>query len=304
MFDTILHVALLLLFPPLVVGVVQKTKAVFAGREGAPVLQPYFDLAKLMRKGAVYSRTTTWLFRAGPIVALAAALGAGLFVPLASSRAPIGFEGDVIAVAYLLGLGRFFTMAAALDTGSSFEGMGASREAAFAALAEPALFLAFAIVCVPAGSASFADAWRALPWRMWLEAHPELFAAALVLFAVLLAENSRMPVDDPNTHLELTMIHEVMVLDHSGPDLAFVLWASAVKLFVFAGLLVHLVLPIPAGWRGAGLFLIGLSVVALVVGIVESMMARLRLTRVPQFLVGASVLGAMGLLVALMERAG
>ncbi len=211
----------------------------------------------------------------------------------------------MIAVAYLLGLGRFFTMAAALDTGSSFEGMGASREAAFAALAEPALFLAFAIVCVPAGSASIADAWRALPWRMWLSAHPELFAAALVLFAVLLAENSRMPVDDPNTHLELTMIHEVMVLDHSGPDLAFVLWASAVKLLVFAGLLVHLVLPISTGgWQGAGMFLLGLVGVAVLIGVVESMMARLRLTRVPQFLVGASVLGAMGLLVALMERAG
>ncbi|MFH0900261.1 MAG: NADH-quinone oxidoreductase subunit H, partial [Pseudomonadota bacterium] len=212
-----------------------------------------------------------------------------------------GFAGDMVAFAYLLGLGRFFTMAAALDTGSSFEGMGASREAAFAALTEPALFLALAIVCVPAGTPSFADAWWTLPWRQWLTTHPELLAASLALFAVLLAESSRIPIDDPSTHLELTMIHEVMVLDHSGPDLAFVLYGSAVKFLVVSSLLVHVVVPIPAegGWRGAVLFGAGAIGVGVLVGVVESIMARLRLVRVPQFLVGASVLAAVGLLVAL-----
>ncbi|HKB70768.1 MAG TPA: NADH-quinone oxidoreductase subunit H [Thermoanaerobaculia bacterium] len=293
----LLHLALLLLAPPLMLGVIGKTKAAFAGRQGPPLLQTYRDIAKLARKGAVYSRTTTWIFRAGPLVALAAVLCAGLVLPLASGASPLGFTGDVVAFAYLFGLARFFTMAAALDTGSSFEGMGASREAAFSALAEPALFLSMTILCVPAGSPTFSDAFRSLPWPAWGFAHPTYLAAALSLFAVLLAENSRIPVDDPATHLELTMIHEVMVLDHGGPDLAFVLYGSAVKLFVIGALLTHVLLPVPAagGWRGAALLGGGEIALAALVGVVESVMARLRLPRVPQFLVGAAVLSAMGL---------
>ena len=292
-----LHLALLLVFPPLLPGVIGKVKAVFAGRTGPPLLQPYRDLAKLLRKGAVYSRTTTWLFRAGPVVALGAVLCAGLVLPLASAASPLAFSGDVIVFAYFFGLARFFTMAAALDTGSSFEGMGASREAAFSALAEPALFLSLAILCVPAREATFAGAFRALPWPAWGFAHPAYLAAALSLFAVLLAENSRIPVDDPATHLELTMIHEVMVLDHGGPDLAFVLYGSAVKLFVLGALLARLLLPIPAagGARGALLLAAAEIGIAALVGVVESVMARLRLPRVPQFLVGAAVLSALGL---------
>jgi formate hydrogenlyase subunit 4 len=161
--------------------------------------------------------------------------------------------------------------------------------------------LALAIVCIPAGSASFASAWATLPFGTWGPDHPELPAAGAALFVVLLAESSRMPVDDPNTHLELTMVHEVMVLDHSGPDFAFILYGSAIKLFLFAGLLVHIVLPIPAvlGWASVGLFVAGLFAVAIAVGIVESITARLRLLRVPQFLIGASVIAALGLAVML-----
>jgi formate hydrogenlyase subunit 4 len=301
--DLTLHLALLLVVPPLVLGMIQKTKAWFAGRSGPPLVQPYFDLWKLLRKGAVYSRTTTWLFRAGPIVSLATALCAGLVLPLAGSSSPFGFSGDVILFVYLLGLGRFFTMTAALDTGSSFEGMGASREAAFSAFAEPALLLCLAILCVPGRSVSFGDALGALAFAPPGFSHPAYLAAALGLFAVLLAENSRIPVDDPNTHLELTMVHEVMVLDHGGPDLAFVLYGSAVKLFVVGALLVHVVLPPPSqgGFRGAGLLLGGQLGLAVAVGCVESMMARLRLPRVPQFLVGASVLAGIGL-AALLYR--
>ncbi|HET9795746.1 MAG TPA: NADH-quinone oxidoreductase subunit H [Thermoanaerobaculia bacterium] len=292
-----LHVGLLLVMPPLLLSVINKTKAWFAGRVGPPLLQPYRDVWKLLRKGAVYSRTTTWLFRAGPIVSLAAVLCAGLVLPLAANASPLGFPGDVVAFAYLLALGRFFTMVAALDTGSSFEGMGASREAAFSALAEPALFLSLAILCVPARSATFSDAFGRLPWTTWGFEHPTFLAAALSLFAVLLAENSRIPVDDPNTHLELTMIHEVMVLDHGGPDLGFILYGSAIKLFVIGALLTHVLLPIPAdgGWRGVALLCGGEIGLAGLIGVVESMMARLRLSRVPQFLVGATVLAAVGL---------
>jgi formate hydrogenlyase subunit 4 len=293
------HVALLLVVPPLLLGVIGKTKAWFAGRVGPPLWQSYHDILKLLRKGAVYGRGTTWVFRAGPSVALGSTLVAGLIVPLGAGAGPLGFSGDVVAFAALLALGRFFTMAAALDTGSSFEGMGASREAAFGAFTEPALFLALAIVCLPAGDPTFAAAWAALPWNAWGPVLPVYLIAAVVLGIVLLAENSRLPIDDPATHLELTMVHEVMVLDHSGPDLAFILYGGALKLFVFAALLVHLVVPVPAGggWTGALLLVGGVLGVAVLVGVVESTVARLRLRRVPGFLIGAAALAAVGVAV-------
>jgi formate hydrogenlyase subunit 4 len=303
--DILIHLALLVVLPPFLPGLIQKTKAWFAGRQGAPLLQPYRDIWKLLRKGAVVSRTTTWLFRAGPVVGLATVMCAGLIVPFHCAKAPLGFEGDVIVFAYLLGLGRFFTMLAALDTGSSFEGMGSSREAAFSALAEPALFLSLAIICLPAGSASFQDAWSMLPGAMRFAVHPEILAAAIAVFIVLLTENSRVPVDDPNTHLELTMVHEVMVLDHGGPDLAFIEVASAVKFLVISSLLTHILLPIPpdGGWVGLAIFLGGTLGLTIAVGLLESLIARLRMVRVPQFLVAASVFGAVGLLVALVGGA-
>jgi len=163
------------------------------------------------------------------------------------------------------------------------------------------LFLVLAIVCLPTGTASFTEAWKSLPWRGWWPVHPSLPAAAVALFGVLLAENSRMPVDDPNTHLELTMIHEVMVLDHSGPDFAFILYGNALKLFLFASLLVHMVVPVPGsgGFLGAAVFAAGICAVAVLVGIVESITARIRLLRVPQFLVGALVIAVLGLAVVL-----
>jgi formate hydrogenlyase subunit 4 len=302
--DLALHVGILLFLPPLLLGVIHRTKAIAAGRKGAPLLQPYFDLARLLRKGAVYSTTTTWVFRAGPIVSLACVLCAGLLLPLAGAPSALGFQGDVIAFAYLLGLARFFTMAAALDTGSSFEGMGASREAAFSAIAEPALFLTLAILCVPARSLSFSGAFASLSWAGGGAPQQAVVIGTVVLFVVLLAESSRIPVDDPSTHLELTMIHEVMVLDHSGPDLAFVQYGAAVKLFVLGGLLTHMVLPVTgaAGSRGAVLLILGELGVAVGVGIVESAMARLRLVRVPQFLIGASVLAAIGMAVLLYRE--
>ncbi len=296
-----LHVVLLLAPPLPVVGLIGKIKSWLAGRRGPPLLQPYHDVRKLLRKGVVMGRPTTWVFRAGPIVGLASVLVAGLIVPLAAGQGPLGFSGDVIAFASLLALGRFFTMAAALDTGSSFEGMGASREAAFGAFTEPGLFLALALVCVPAGGASFAEAWAALPTGASWAARPLELLAAVVLFVVLLAENARIPIDDPATHLELTMVHEVMVLDHSGPDLAFIQYGAAVKLFVIAALLVHLLLPVPArgGWEGAALLLAGEAGVAVLVGAVEASVARLRLARVPGFLIGAAALAAVGVAVLL-----
>jgi formate hydrogenlyase subunit 4 len=297
MLEAVVHGLALLLLPPLVPGLIARTKAWFAGRRGPPLLQPYHDLIRLLRKGAVYSHTTTGMFAAGPIVSLAALLAAGLLVPVASNRGPIGFVGDVVAFAALLALSRFVTMTAALDTGSSFEGMGASREATISTLAEPTLFLVLAVLCLPAGSPSFEGAWNAVSWAAPGLAHAPLLAAAVALFAVILAENSRIPVDDPNTHLELTMIHEVMVLDHSGPDLALILYGASLKLFLFGSLLIHIVLPFPAGdpVRGLGILVAGQAVLALLIGVVESVMARLRLPRVPQFLIGAFAVAGVGL---------
>jgi len=291
-----LHAALLAGLPPLMLGVIARTKAWAAGRRGPPLLQPYHDLARLLRKGAVYSRTTTAIFAAGPIVSLAALLTAGLLTPLATNHAPLGFMGDIVAFGCLLALARFMTMAAALDTGSSFEGLGASREATFSALTEPTLFLILAVLCLPAGSPSFEGAWNAVSWAAPGLARARLLAAAAALFLVLLAENSRIPVDDPTTHLELTMIHEVMVLDHSGPDFAFILHAAALKLFLFGGLLIHAVLPFPGDpWAGLAILLAGQLALAVLVGTVESVMARLRLVQVPQFLIGGFAVAVVGL---------
>jgi formate hydrogenlyase subunit 4 len=299
-----LHIAVLLTLPPLLPGIISRVKAWFAGRQGPPLLQLYYDLAKLLRKGAVYSRTTTWLFRAGPIVSLAAVAAAGLLVPLIGPDAPLGFTGDMVLFAYLLGLARFVTVAAALDTGSSFEGMGGSREAAFGALVEPALFLSLVVLAVHAGRASLGPALAGIDAATWTTAAPALLLIGLSLTVVLLAENSRIPVDDPTTHLELTMIHEVMVLDHSGPDFAFILYGAALKLMLFGVLVVRLVLPLHLWpwWAGLAGIVGGLGVLAVAVGTIESIIARSQLLRVPRLLLLAILLASLGVWV-LVARA-
>ncbi|MBI5630695.1 MAG: NADH-quinone oxidoreductase subunit H [Elusimicrobia bacterium] len=289
------YLTIVLLVPPVMLGIINKTKAAVAGRKGPPVLQPLHDTIKLLGKGAVYSETTTWVFRLGPVVSLSAAIAAACLVPLAGAPL-VSFNGDAILFAYLFALGRFVTVAAALDTGSSFEGMGASREVAFASLAEPALILAFASLAYRAGELSLA--------RMFApHGGPSAAASTLLalgsLFVVLLAENSRIPIDDPNTHLELTMIHEVMVLDHGGPDLAFILHGAGLKLVLMTSLLVRLILPEIPLLGAAGSLLIGLAAAAAAIGLVESSMARLRLVRVPQLLVAAICAAAFGLILTL-----
>jgi formate hydrogenlyase subunit 4 len=298
MIDIIIHLLLTLLLPPLLIGVIAKTKAAFAGRVGPPWLQAYYDLWKLFRKGTVFSDTTTWLFRAGPVVTLAATLTASLLVPLGNHPAPISFTGDMILFAYLFALGRFFTTAAALDTGSSFEGMGAAREVTFACLAEPALFFGLVTLSRISGSMSLSPMLTALSPNRWLSAGAPLLLLVGGLFIVLLAENCRIPFDDPNTHLELTMIHEVMVLDHSGPAFAYILYGAALKLFILGAFFLNIALPLESGNSLAdwGLFLISMLELAVAVGIVESVMARLRMVRVPQLLVAACILSAFSML--------
>ena len=288
----IAHVAVFLLLPPLLPGVINKTKAAFAGRVGPPYLQPYYDLIKLWRKGSVFSTTTTWVFKAGPVAGVTTAALAAMLVPVAG-HAPLSFEGDAILFAYLFALGRFFTVAAALDTGSAFEGMGGAREATFSSLAEPALFFGLLVLGRISRSLSL-EPMLAAGWPPRAAASLVLVVAAL--FIVLLAENSRIPFDDPNTHLELTMIHEVMVLDHGGPALGLIHYGASVKLFVFGAVLARLVVPVTGLglWSGLAVTAASLVALAMVIGVVESTMARLRLTHVPAFLIAAVLLSSFG----------
>jgi formate hydrogenlyase subunit 4 len=263
---------------------------------GPPLLQPYFDLAKLFRKGTVISRTTSWVFLAGPAVGLVTTVLAALLVPLGGHAAPLSFDGDFVLFAYALGLGRFFTIAAALDTGSAFEGMGGAREATFSCLAEPALFFGFLVLARASGSYSLSGMLGPAVATTWSTAGAALAAIVVSWFVVLLAENSRIPFDDPNTHLELTMIHEVMVLDHSGPPLGMILYGAAMKLFVFGAIVLGVAAPTGGmdPWTSWGAFVGAILLLAVTIGVVESLMARLRLSQVPSLLVAACLISAFG----------
>ncbi len=296
----VINLLLVLVFAPLLPGVINKTKALAAGRVGPPVLQSYYDISKLLRKGSVISVTTSPVFLIGPAVSFVVALLAALMLPLTASPAPISFAGDMIVFVYIFALARFFTTAAALDTGSAFEGMGAAREVTFACLAEPALFFGLLALARVTGSLSLSSL-LTVAGPVWRGSSAALVLIVASWFIVLLAENSRVPFDDPNTHLELTMIHEVMVLDHSGPAFGIVEYASAMKLFVFSALVAHVVLPRLANPMAAGaLSVVAILLIGVVIAIVESVMARLRLVRIPQLLITASL--AAGFAVVLVLR--
>ena len=296
MIEVLVHVAVLLLLPPLLLGVVGKTKAWFAGRVGAPLFQTYYDLAKLVRRGMVLSVTTTWIFRAAPAVTLATVLMAGLLIPFGAAQSPFSFAGDVIFFAYLFGLARCFTVMAALDTGSAFEGMGSAREATFACLTEPALFFAFLVLAKISGSLSLTAMLHAPAVALSANLAAPLVLIAIGLFIVLLAETCRVPVDDPNTHLELTMIHEAMVLDHSGALFGMIQYAASVKLLVLGTLLLHVLVPFEFGraWLDWPLYVAELLGLSVAVGFVESVMARLQMRHVPYLLVGALLFCGFG----------
>ena len=298
---SIINFILALLCAPLLLGIINKTKAFFAGRKGAPWLQPYHDLYKLMRKGAVYSVSTSWLVKAGAIVALAGPLLALSLVPLGRVPALINFSGDFILMAYALGLSRLFLVLAALDTGSSFEGMGASREVQFAVFAEPALFLGLAALAYNAHSLSMSTVFLNITTTTWLQHGIALGLILAAFLAVFFVENCRIPVDDPNTHLELTMIHEAMILDHGGVDLGFIMYGAALKLWVLGTLVINLLFTTQLGnaWLEMLLSFACMLGLAVFVGIVESTMARLRLLRVPRLLVGALVLSGLAFVVLL-----
>lgn len=300
--------AIALVLAPLLPGIINRVKAKFAGRHGKPLLQTYYDIAKLLRKGEVISRTSTWTFAVAPSVALAGTLCALALLPLGGAVSPLAFAGDFVLAAYLLGVGRFAIMLGALDTGSAFEGMGASREATFSALAEPVFFLALMVLtslCLGLGHGadtafSLSTMFGGQTAGAWLTGKGELLLLPVIFFILLLVENCRIPVDDPNTHLELTMIHEVMVLDHSGPNMALILYGAALKLWFFAALIAGLITPALPLWEQMGLRVGIVLLLAVVVGIVESVMARLRMERVA-YLLGAAA--AMGMLTLILTQA-
>jgi formate hydrogenlyase subunit 4 len=287
---------------PLMLGIINRVKSFFAGRRGPSVWQLYYDLFKLLQKGSVYSRSTSAVIRLGPSVVLACMVLGTTMLPWGELRAPVTFLGDIILLAYLLGLARFATVLSALDTGSSFEGMGASREVQFAALAEPSFFLGMLVLVLLFGFSGLSKMVSEISFETWQTSGVLLILVGCSWFVLLLTENSRIPVDDPNTHLELTMIHEVMVLDYGGPDLAFILYAASLKMWIFAALVVNLVVPIHSltPWLQAPIFLLGMVFVMALVGVVESILARLQLNQIPKILIGAALLSLVALIVRLM----
>jgi formate hydrogenlyase subunit 4 len=294
----------LLAVSPFIVGLIRKVKARLQVRQGASVFQPYADLAKLFRKQPVVSTTTSWIFTATPYILFASTLAAGLLVPVFVSRTPLAFAGNIIALVYLLALGTFFLILAGLDAGSAFGGMGSSREAIVASLTEPAMILSIFAIALTAGSTNLNTIVHktALLEGIVTDPSPHLMALA-ALFIVAIAETGRVPVDNPATHLELTMIHEAMILEYSGRYLALVEWAAGLKLVVFLTLIANVFAPwgiatsLEPTALGIGLatYLVKVSALAVLIGVIESMFAKLRLFRVTDLLGVAFILALLGL---------
>ena len=295
---------------PLLVGVLRTLKARLVGRRGPSPWQPYADLRKLLAKEVVISPTTSWVFRATPYVLVATMLVTALIVPVAVASPPLAFAGNIILLMYIFMLGTFFLALAGLDAGSAFGGMGSSREVAVAALAEPTIIVAVFALALRAGTIDLGRVVEHFGREPWLAANPAHLLAFAAFFIVMLAETGRLPVDNPATHLELTMIHEAMVLEYSGRYLALVEWAGAMKLFLFMTLLANLFFPWgltgPAGSAPVLLALVALAaklaVLTSVVAVLETMVAKLRLFRVPELLAGSFALACLSLMAVILVR--
>lgn len=279
----IINLIILLIVPFLMVGLIKNTKSFWAGRKGPSIFQPLWDFIKLLKKDFVISNTTTVVFRIAPIFAISTVLFAAMFIPMAGGSAIISVPVGLIIFAYTLGLGKFISLISAMDTGSSFEGMGASREACFTSIVEPAFFMIMASIMALSGNYTFESLSHILA-NAGSYGVLIIIITAFVFFIMILVEGSRVPVDDPETHLELTMIHEVMILDNSGSDLALITWANAIKMFLYSSLIANLLIPSGLSeWLSVVLYLLVMAVVSIAVGTVESGMARIRMTHVFEF---------------------
>ena len=303
-----LTIIFLIIFPPLFIGIINKTKAALSGRRGPGITQTYFDLLRLLKKGQVISPTTSFIFQSAPSINLASILTMGLFIPFGYYSGILNFTGDFILIAAILAMGRFFSILSAMDTGSSFEGMGSSREATFTVLAEPAFFIFFAVLISLSEAFSQSDySLNTLLHTCALTGPLNILVVSVgvvILFMLMLIEGSRVPVDDPETHLELTMIHEVMILDNSGPDLAMFLYASAMKLTALGLMIGNLLVPSTLTLTLTIVFFLSiLLILAVLIGLIESSMARLRMVHVPQFILITSCMGIL-LFVLVIFRLG
>lgn len=299
-----IQILLMLLAAPLVSGIIRKTKARLQNRRGATIFQPYLDLAKLLRKEVIIPATSSWIFRVTPYVALASMLLIALLVPTIFAPAPFHWTGDIITIIYLFAAARFFLALGGLDAGTAFGGLGSSREMSIASIIEPAMMLAVFTTAVTAGSTDLSIIVNRLsttPASMIQPSHVLAFAG---LFIVTIAETGRLPVDNPGTHLELTMIHEAMILEYSGRYLAFLELASQMKLLIFLSLLANMFAPVGMAIDaapvslivGTAAFIFKVAVLAMVVALVETANAKLRLFRVPELLMVAFVLSLLALI--------
>lgn len=268
-------------------GIILRTKSITSGRKGPGFMQPMKDVVRLFRKGAIYSETTSVIFRIAPVIYFSSVIMACLVIPFGPFKGIVSFNGDFIFFAYILALGKFFSIISAMDTGSSFEGMGASREALYSMFAEPAFFILIGSFALLTGNTSFYDIFTSLHLGSSIT-YLLGGLATFVLLMIAMIENSRMPVDDPKTHLELTMIHEVMILDNSGFDLGLILTTGYIKFamygaiiagFFMGGLSVPIIIPL----------FIGIQILfAVMIGLIESFMARFRMNHNAQFILALS----------------
>lgn len=307
----LVQVVIVLLGAPLLQGVIKKMKSRLQGRQGPGLFQPYFDLWRLLRKDSVVSEHATWVFRSTPYIVFAGTVSASIFVPVWTVVSPLGFAGDAILVVYLLGLARFFEALAALDTGSSFGGMGSSREMALSSFAEPALLMVMFVVGLKANSLNFGEIVLSSFGAGYYGclSLPNILVAT-GFFIVVIAETGRIPVDNPATHLELTMVHEAMILEYSGRGLALLEWAKAVKQFLFFSLLANIFFPmglardaeVPGVFYSTGIFFSKVVVLAFIMSWVETLNAKLRLFRVPKLLMASLCLSMMALVYIILVR--
>ncbi len=298
------QICVVLLAAPFITGVIKKTKARMQNRKGAGLLQPYSDLVKLLKKEVILSSSASWIFRVTPYIVFTSMLVIALLIPTLAVPVPLHWIGDIITIVYLLALGRFFVALAGLDVASAFGGIGSSREMSISSIVEPAMMLAIVASAVTAGSTDLSVIVASLVTSPVTLVHPAHMLAFVGLFIVMLAETGRIPVDNPETHLELTMIHEAMILEYSGRYLAFIEWASQMKLFLFLALLSNMFFPVGiAASLQPGALIIGAAaliakvvVLAVAVAVIESTNAKLRLFRVPELLMVAFILSLLALI--------
>ncbi|HMN50232.1 MAG TPA: NADH-quinone oxidoreductase subunit H [Ignavibacteriaceae bacterium] len=294
----IISVSMIIGLAPLFAGLVNKQKAKLTGRVGAPILQPYYELQRLFKKETINATTSSFISRVAPILNFVSIIIAAAILPVGFWKPLISFNGDIILFAYILGLSRFFQILAAMDIGSSFEGMGAAREATFALFAEPIFFFTIGSIAFISGYTSIYDIYHSIQLEN-ISYEVFIVICSISVFMLAVTECSRMPVDDPNTHLELTMIHEVMILDNSGLDLFFYQFSSYIKLFIYAVLEISFFYPFSQQSYLVGIiiFIVGIIALSFSLAVVETITSRFKMKNIPLYLLFATAIGILNLLI-------